>query len=310
MFRWRRLLWLAVIAAALALATVGLAWTVLADPAIPVNHRNRASATLFGGLAFDTCSAPSQAAMQAWAVSPYRAIGVYIGGVNRTCKQPELSAAWVSAVSGRWALLPIYKGLQAPCGGKSTDQKIAPPAAASQGRSEADRAAAAASALGMVRGSAIYFDMENYTTTKAACRITVLTFLSAWTRELHRLGYVAAVYENLNLGARDLAGVYSSTAYARPDALWIARYDANPSLTGWAGIAGSYWAVHQRAKQYRAEVTQTYGGVTITVDVDNVDAPAATLTHGYRVTPAGILNTRTGRASLPGSQGLSGPGPA
>lgn len=310
MFRWRRLLWLAVTAAALALATVGLAWTVLADPAIPVNYRNQASATRFGGLAFDTCSAPSQAAMQAWAVSPYRAIGVYIGGVNRTCKQPELTAAWVSAVSGRWALLPIYKGLQAPCGGKSTDQKITPPAAASQGRSEADRAAAAASALGMVRGSAIYFDMENYTTTKAACRITVLTFLSAWTRELHRLRYVAAVYENLNLGARDLAGVYSSTAYARPDALWIARYDANPSLTGWAGIADSYWAVQQRAKQYRAEVTQTYGGVTITVDVDNVDAPAATLAHGYRVTPAGILNTRTGRASLPGSQGPSGPGPA
>ena len=232
--------------------------------------------------------------MAAWGSSPYRAIGVYVGGVNRTCKQPALTKGWVSAVSGRWQLLPIYKGLQAPCGGKPTDQKITPSAAASQGRSEADRATASVSALGMINGSAIYYDMENYATTNAACRTTVLTFLSAWTKELHRLGYVSGVYENLNLGARDLANVYTSASYARPDALWIARYDANSSLTGWAGIADSRWAVHQRAKQYRAEVRQTYGGVTIAIDIDSVDAPVATLAHGYRVTSADMLNARTG----------------
>lgn len=59
----------------------------------------------------------------------------------------------------------------------------------------------------MFKGGAIYYDMENYTTTDSACRGAVLTFLSAWTKELHHLGYVSGVYENLNLGARDLAGV-------------------------------------------------------------------------------------------------------
>ena len=72
--------------------------------------------------------------------------------------------------------------------------------------------------------------------------------------------YVAGVYENLNLGAQDQAGVYNSASYARPDALWIARYDLNPTLTGWAGIGDSLWAVHQRAKQYRADFAATYGG--------------------------------------------------
>jgi uncharacterized protein YraI len=296
MFRWSRLVRLAVPGAAVAMVTAGLAWPALADPATSVNYRNQASVTRFGGLAFDTCSAPSQAAMQAWAASPYRGIGVYVGGVNRTCKQPNLTSAWVSAVSGRWMLLPVYKGLQAPCGGKATDQKITPTAAASQGKSEADQATADVSALGMIKGSAIYFDMESYTTTDAACRTTVLTFLSAWTRELHRLGYAAGVYENLNLGARDLAGVYTSASYARPDALWIARYDASPSLSGWAGIADTMWAVHQRAKQYRAEVPQTYSGVTITIDIDNVDAPSATLAHAYRVTSADALTARSGPA--------------
>ena len=34
--------------------------------------------------------------MSAWAGSPYRAIGVYIGGLNRGCSQPNLTASWVS----------------------------------------------------------------------------------------------------------------------------------------------------------------------------------------------------------------------
>ena len=38
----------------------------------------------FAGLAFDACAAPSNAEMAAWkAHSPYRAIGIYIGGIHR-----------------------------------------------------------------------------------------------------------------------------------------------------------------------------------------------------------------------------------
>lgn len=196
----------------------------MAEPATTVAYPAWASATRYAGQAFDTCTAPSLATMQAWLASPYRAIGVYVGGVNRTCPQPELTADWVRAVASLgWRLIPVYKGLHAPCGGKPADAKITPSAAAAQGRSSADDASTQVKADGMFKGSAIYYDMEQYATTNSACRTTVLTFLSAWTKELHRLGYVSGVYENLNLGARDLAGVYNSTKYARPDALWIAR---------------------------------------------------------------------------------------
>src|SRR5215471_9217659 len=237
---------------------VGLATPALAKPATSVSYPAWASATRYAGRAFDTCSAPPLASMQAWSVSPYRAIGAYVGGVNRTCAQPELTPAWVAAVAGLgWRLLPIYKGLQAPCGGKPTDQKIIPAEAAAEGTSAADDAAASAQALGLIQGSAIYYDIEPYTTTDTTCRAAVLTFLSAWTTRLHRLGYVSGVYENLSFGALDLASSYFSVSYARPDALWIARWDGNPSLAGWQGIPDSRWAAHQRAKQYRRDVHRT-----------------------------------------------------
>src|SRR5437773_3532856 len=282
--RWRAALAGAAVMLAVAVAAA-VAGPAAAEPATTVSYPAWASATSYTGLAFDACTAPSIADMQAWTSSPYHAIGIYVGGQNRTCAQPELTSGWVGAVSVLgWRLIPIFKGRQPPCGGRATDLKIVPAAAASEGTWAAGNAAAQATTLGMIEGSAIYYDMEAYTAGDTSCRNAVLTFLSAWTRELHRLGYVAGVYENLNLGAADLAGVYNSAAYARPDALWIARYDQNPALTGWAGIPDSRWAVHQRAKQFRADFSETHGGVTLSIDADQLDAPVATTAFGYRVT--------------------------
>jgi len=36
--------------------------------------------------------------MTAWLASPYRAIGIYIGGLNRGCGQANLTAAWIAAL--------------------------------------------------------------------------------------------------------------------------------------------------------------------------------------------------------------------
>jgi hypothetical protein len=168
--------------------------------------------------------------------------------------------------------------------------------AGSQGTAAADDAITQARSLGMIAGSAVYYDMEHYPTTSTPCRTAVLTFLSGWTSEIHRLGYVAGVYAQLYSGAADLARVYGSASYARPDALWIARYDGSPSLTGWTGIPDSYWSYRQRAKQYRGGHDETYGGVTLNIDNDQVNAPAATVAYTYKVTGAAALNARTGPA--------------
>ncbi len=290
-----------------AVAAVMLASPAIAEAATAATYP-AAAVTWYSGPAFDTCTAPSLAAIAAWGRSPYRAIGVYIGGVNRACSQPQLTARWVTEVSQRrWWLLPLYVGLQPPCvaSGRSRRarteavkpalQKIVPSEAASQGRAAAADAAAKAKALGMGYGSALYDDIENYAMTDTVCRAAVLRFVSGWTKELHRLGYLAGVYANFSSGAQDLSRVYTSTSYARPDALWVARWDQNASLARWAGIPGSRWAVHQRAKQYRGGHNQTYGGVTIKIDSDNVDAPVATVAHGYyTVTSTSPLNARTG----------------
>lgn len=222
---------------------------------------------------------------------------MYIGGITRTCAQPQLTASWVASVSAlKWRLLPIYKGLQPPCGGRPTDAKISRASATAKGQGTAAAADAVAKgkALGMQPGSAFYNDIEAYSQTDATCRTGVLSFLSGWTKELHRLGYVSGVYMNLNLGAKQLSDVYTSTSYARPDALWIARFDSVDSLKGWTNIADSKWAVHQRAKQFKGDHDETYGGVTLNIDTDRLDAPVATVAYTYTATSATTLNARTG----------------
>lgn len=229
---------------------------------------------------------------------------------SRGSAQPQLTASWVTAVSKlKWRLLPIYKGPQPACGGKATDKKIIPAQAASQGTAAARDAIAKATALGIRPGSAFYNDIENYSRTDAACKAAVLSYLSAWTRELHRLGYLAGVYANLSSGALDLSATYASAAYARPDALWIARYDGSPALTGWAGVPNGQWAVHQRAKQYRAPgaavaTTKVWDKLTTgayvtdhyvsTPSSTGYSAPLPRCGYPYQVTAASGVSTRTG----------------
>ena len=282
----------------------------------PATYPAGATATWYKGRAFDTCSATSLKAMTAWNKSPYRALGVYIGGVNRACGPSRLTASWVSAVSAqKWRLLPIYVGLQPQClrrkgqarAVKTAPRKISHSIAASEGTAAADNAAAKGEALGLRGGSAFYDYLGNYSTTNAGCSKAVLAFVSAWTRELHRLGFLAGVYVDRSSGAQDLSRAYTWKSVARPDALWVSG-GGNPSLTGWAGVSGSKWAVHQRARQYRGPHKETYGGATINVDSDNVNAPVATVADDYKVTSRAGLNARTGPSTSHAIARVHGPG--
>ncbi len=232
--------------------------------------------------------------MAAWSVSPYAGVGVYIGGPNRSCAQPNLTASWVSTVSrGGWRIVPIYMGRQAPCTFRANAVEFTASSAAGYGTSDAADAVAKAKALGMRAGSAIYGDMEHYDAADSTCRTAVLRYVSAWTKELHRQGYLAGVYAHLFSGAKHLSEVYGSTSYARPDALWIARWDSNSSLSGWADIPNTQWAGMQRGKQYRGDHDETHGGVTINIDSDRFDAPVATVGYTQKVTSTSTLNGRS-----------------
>jgi len=233
------------------------------------------AASEYTGLGFDACTAPSRRSMSAWGSSPYRAIGVYIGGLNRGCSQPNLTASWVAEQTAvGWGLIPTYVGLQAPTSSCSSCAKLSSSAstAAAQGTESADDAVEAAKLVGIGEGSPIYFDMESYTRTSSATNAT-LTFLGAWTTRLHALGYGSGVYSSSASGIADLAAKLGST-YPLPDDLWIANWNGRTSTEDPYVPAGA-WADHQRIHQYRGGHDETYGGVTINIDNNYVEGATA-----------------------------------
>ncbi|HEY6525167.1 MAG TPA: DUF1906 domain-containing protein [Solirubrobacteraceae bacterium] len=252
-----------------------LARSRAAAPATPA-----APGQIYTGLGFDACSTPSTATMGDWGASPYRGIGIYIGGANAACSQPNLSAAWVSqeSVAG-WHMIPIYVGLQSPsnsCGCAG----ISPGAASTQGTQAAQDAIVQAQAIGMGGGNPIYFDMEAYNRTSSNTG-AVLAFLEAWTTGLHSGGYLSGVYSSDASGISDLVS-QSGTGYVEPDELWIANWN-NQQSTADPDVPATEWSAHQRLHQYRGAHNETYGGATINIDGDYLDAATAAAGTGSGV---------------------------
>jgi Domain of unknown function (DUF1906) len=215
-----------------------------------------AGATSYTGEGFDACAAPSSAYMSAWkGSSPYGAVGIYIGGAERACAQPNLTAGWVSqqAAAG-WRFIPIYVGPQA-----EFTQITAP---ASQAAAAADDAVTQAAALGFGPGTPIYYDMEAY---PAAQKANALAFLSAWTTQLHAQGYRSAVYSSSSSGVTDLVGNF--TKYAMPDVIWDALWNGQANTTD-PVIPAADWPTGRRAHQFSGGANETFGGDTIDVDQD------------------------------------------
>ena len=253
-----------------------------------------AAVTTFTGRAFDTCETPSLTAMDAWQDSPYRGVAVYLSGRNRLCpEQPNLTPSWVhSTTAAGWHLIPIDVGLQAPCRDNRRKKPMHAKHAAAEGIAAAAGAASAARAVGMLPGSALYADIESYDPSVPGCGRTVAQYLSGWTQELHRRGYLSGMYGTGRSGLGDAAARYAEVDLTRPDAVWLARWDRARSLSAWPGIPDSTWAHHQRMKQYRGDHIERHGGVALNVDSNQVDAPVATVARSYPITAAGTMAHR------------------
>jgi hypothetical protein len=213
----------------------------------------------YRGLGFDACAAPSAAYMKTWLrQSPYRAVGVYIGGADEACAQPNLTPGWLrrEAAAG-WHFLPMYVGPQA-----EFDQLV--PRSGRQGSAAADDAAAQAERLGFGRGTPIYYDMEAYSPGLTA---RTLRFLSAWTSRLHALGYNSGIYSSSGAGIAALARVYPSHRYAMPDVIFDALWNGKKNTADSQVVAGE-WPNHHRVHQFSGDVTKSYGGDAISIDQD------------------------------------------
>ncbi|MFK4148002.1 glycoside hydrolase domain-containing protein [Streptomyces sp. NPDC004065] len=228
----------------------------------------------FTGRAFDTCTAPSLSTMKAWHTGFYGAAAVYVGGKNRGCAQPNLTASWVKSVSSLgWKLIPIYVGAQPPCQKSSNPEKLTASTASSLGTSDAKDAVAKASALGMKAGSAIYLDMEPYDITDKSCNDAVLTYVRAFDKELRAKTYRAGFYGFTSSSAKAIATASNKTDL--PGNLWYALWDKTNTTTSDWPWGKTQFTNHSRAHQYMVNSKESHGGVTLTVDRDAWDAPVA-----------------------------------
>lgn len=218
------------------------------------------------GPGFDTCSAPSLAAMRAWR-DDFVAANIYIGGPARACPDGRLSRRWVAAVRAMgWRLIPTYVGPQAPC--TSSHPRFTGESAAVDGQVSAADAVSRAAALGLPPRTPIYMDLEAYDRHNAACRDAVLTFLDSWTRGIRALSYVAGVYSSVGSGIRDLA---EADGVARPAAIWFAHWDRKGDVWGDRLMGEEWWPGHHRIKQYRGDHVEKHGGVRLKIDSDAID---------------------------------------
>ncbi|MDI5971465.1 DUF1906 domain-containing protein [Streptomyces sp. SL13] len=235
-------------------------------------------AHVFRGMGFEACTAPSLATMDAWRDSPYRAVGIYIGGRARSCAQPRLTRSWVREVTDMgWDLLPIWVGSQSPCASGAHQRKfpISAAHADSQGATEAQQAVRAASALGILRNSPVYLDMESYDTRTARCADPVLDFTQSWSRTMRARGYFPGFYSSSEAGIRQIETAREDGYLDLPDVLWFARWNESSSLFDEPALPEDVWEPHRRIHQYVGDTQESYDGYSLSIDRDEVDAPVA-----------------------------------
>lgn len=287
--------------------TLALAVGLTLGPGAPASadEPNPVTPGDFTGFGFDQCLTPEQYKMNAWLESsPFLAVGIYISGKSRACRnQPNLTPTWVSTQLAKgWRLLPITLGPQADCldrfprygddptiiakPGKSGRYSLA----RKQGTAEAKTAVAEAGRLGIVPGSTLWYDLEGFNINITTCRESALWFLSGWTKQIKRMGYVSGVYSSVGSGIKmlDDARVKRPGVFTLPDAIWLARWD------GVANTSSDYiledgWRPGARVKQYKGGHDERWGGVKINIDTNFLDmgnglvAPAEDHCRGTRV---------------------------
>ncbi len=224
----------------------------------------------YRGLGFDACTAPSQDVMDGWwASSPYESVGIYIGGVNMGCAQPNLSAAWVARQVGiGWHLVPVYVGLQAPCTGFPNRISYDVPTARAQGEADAADAMERADLRGIVAPSTLYADVEGYDSSNGDCVAAVMSYVSGWTFALHTGAYQSGVYSSAASGMHDLSTHYDRLGASRPDDLFMAWWNERADVDGGSYVPASQWQHQQRVHQYVGETTERHGGHTLSIDLD------------------------------------------
>lgn len=262
---------------AMAIAVPLLALTIEPIAASASEKAASASPGRFSGYGFDTCAAPSQSVMnELRRESPFWGVGIYIGGAERSCRQPNLDRSWVRTQRAKgWKLFPIWVDRQSACAdNQSLDTLIAKgiKKAEQQGFASADRAVRSAKRLGIARGSTLFLDIESWDTDDIDCNRSVFNYMSSWNHRLRAVGYKGGFYSAAATGINRLDYVRANNppdTFTWPTSVWIAHGDGRANTSS-PYLRDSYYR-HQRVKQYELDTTRTFGSVTLDLDLNAID---------------------------------------
>lgn len=239
-------------------------------------HAVPAASIISGGYGADSCAAPSTSQMQAFYTGTrFTWWGIYIGGVNRSCSQPNLTPGWITNVLQQgWDLTLFWVGPQSTCwnhpqGGTRFSNTTS--TAFAQGTNEAAAARTAVQNLGLtITNTPITYDMEGFN-SDATCNASAASFMSGWQ------SYMSAQ------SAPSQGGLYTSTCAPGmdnyhnvtyvPAYIMGAQYDNNYDTNAMNCTTSGLWQPNKRLKQYQAPHNETYNGVTLNIDGDNANGP-------------------------------------
>jgi Domain of unknown function (DUF1906) len=261
---------------ALLVAAVGAQLVLFSSAATPTYALSNGSGAGIGMHGFDTCQDPSQRTAKAWWTNtPWSWIGLYVGGREMACSQPNLTSAYLNNLRAMgWRFQFIWVGPQAPCSGFGVTFSSNATTAYSQGQAEARSARSKLIGLGITnqaKGSPLVFDLEAFNPSSCNALAAAKSFVKGWV-------------DQLQVAPAQSAGVYGSTcasqlqSYAgshQPDFIWGANYDGNQHTSAMSCVSASSWASHQRLKQYIGGHNETWGGVTLNIDTDCSNGPVA-----------------------------------
>ena len=114
--------------------------------------------------------------------------------------------------------------------------------------------------------------MEGYNNSDRSCAQAVLTFMSAWTSELHALGYLSGAYGSSSSLMVDMSNAVAAgtSGFVPPDDVWFAHWNSLQTLSdskSYPAFKDGYWSRGQRLHQYDT-LTETWGGVKLNIDAN------------------------------------------
>ena len=283
-----------------------LVLAALALGAAPAEAKAAGAPGSLTGYGFDACTAPPQAVMDAWwEYSPYSAVGIYIGGSNRLCKdQPELTATGCgpsSAPAGRSSRRTSGRRRAA----RATPTRCRPTSRPRTSRGSRRRRVPwprrRGSGSGPAPRSTTTSRTTRWSTPPAGRRRSTSspggpTSCTRWVTESGVYSNVAAAISSL-----DLADRVSHGDYTMPDDIWFAWSNNQRDTVAGQWVLSDEWDDHERVHQYAIDQPQTYGGYTLTVDANwldvgkgSVGTPSKPLCRGVDVDLRRYPNLRPG----------------